>query len=279
MDANGRSALARGPLDTHEFGTLAVTRVEDGIALVTLDRPDRLNALSVETFDDLNDFAVLAGRDPALRAIVLTGAGRAFCAGGDYETVADLGAIGVAETYARLTRGAAAVAAVHNIPVPVIAAVNGAASGGGLALALTADLRLAAPEAVFVAPFLKLGISACDVGVSWLLPRIVGMGRASEMMFTGRRVDAAEAERIGLVSRVVPAGELLDAALAHARQIVSYSPLAVALTKEGLRLGVDAPSLEAAMALENRQQALTLQADELGRLSALRQARVAPREP
>ena len=256
-------------LQQREYTSLLVERVDTGVAVVTLARPERLNALTEETFADLVALAADAADDTELRCIVLTGAGRAFCAGGDYATLQALAADSAGQILERLDRAARAIAAVQQIRVPVIAAVNGPAAGGGLALALAADLRLASPEAVFVAPFVELGISGCDVGLSWMLPRTIGLGRASELMLTGRRVDAAEAERIGLVNRVVPSDTLIDEALELAGQIARGSRLAMALTKEGLRLGVDAPSIEAAIAIENRQQAVTLQADELGRLREL----------
>ncbi len=151
--------------------------------------------------------------------------------------------------------GAAAIAAVHAIPKPVIAAVNGPAAGGGLALALAADVRIAAPEAKFAVAFIRLGLSACDVGVSWLLPRIVGLGHATELMLTGRVVPATRAQEIGLVTRIV-AGDLLAEARTLAQEMSRNSPFGIELTKEGLRLAVDAPSLEAAIAIENRNQVL-----------------------
>jgi enoyl-CoA hydratase len=257
-------------LEDRSYKCLTVERPEAGIALVTLARPERLNALNEELFADLEALSARTGDDSELRCLIVTGSGRAFCAGGDYETLARMPASAPAEIIGLLNRCFAAILAFHRIAVPVIAAVNGPAAGGGLALALAADLRLAAPGAVFVAPFMALGITGCDVGLSWFLPRTIGLARTSEMLLTGRRVDAIEAERIGLVNRVVPAEELIEQALELAGTLAGHSPLATSLTKEGLRLGVDAPSLEAAMALEIRQQALTLQADELGRLRELR---------
>jgi enoyl-CoA hydratase len=269
MLAAEEASTPRGGVADHAYECLTVEQVDDSVVLVTLARPERLNALSERLFAELSVLARLADGDPGLRCLIVTGSGRGFCAGGDYRALASLASGPAAEIIPRLDCGSSAIAAFRDIAVPVIAAVNGAAAGGGLALALAADLRLAAPEAVFVAPFLALGITGCDMGLSWTLPRVIGLGRASEMLLTGRRVDAHEAERIGLVNRVVPAEVLVSEALVLARQIAAFGPLSARLTKEGLRLGVDAPSLEAAMALENRQQALTLQADELGRLREL----------
>jgi len=232
-----------------------VERVEQA-AVVTLDRPDRLNALDWDMFDELDEVYAQLEADPAVRAVVLTGAGRGFSAGLDLEVAQQLADMDTEAFYRRQVAGARTLTRARELTTPVIAAVNGPASGGGLALALAADVRLCSPAAFFNVAFVRIGLTGCDVGVSWLLPRVVGLGHASEMMLTGRRVEAAEAERIGLVNRVVPAEELLAAALETARLIAGNSPFGVALTKEGLQLAVDTPSLQAALALENRQQVL-----------------------
>ena len=235
--------------------TITVERVEEA-AVVTLDRPERLNALLWDTFDELDAVYTSLDADPSVRAIVVTGAGRGFSAGLDLEVAAALADMTTEEMYAKQVAGGRALTRARELSTPVIAAVNGPASGGGLALALAADIRICSPEAFFNVAFVRLGLTGCDVGVSWLLPRVVGLGHAGEMMLTGRRVAADEAARIGLVNRVVPADELLPAALETARLIAANSAFGVALTKEGLQLSVDTPSLPAALALENRQQVL-----------------------
>jgi len=149
---------------------------------------------------------------------------------------------------------ASLVTHLRSIPQPVIAAVNGAAMGGGLGLVLGCDIRLAATEATFAAAFIRVGISACDIGTSWLLPRLVGAARAHELMLTGRTFDAEEAARIGLLTRVVPAEDLLEAAQQVAAQIIVHAPMAVALTKEGMWTSLEIPGLHAAIEYENRQQ-------------------------
>ena len=237
------------------MSTLRVERVEQA-AVVTLNRPERLNAIDWAMFDELDVVYAELDADPLVRAIVLTGAGRGFSAGLDLDVVSALGDMSTEQFYRVQTAGGRTLTRARELSTPVIAAVNGPASGGGLALALAADVRLCSPEAFFNVAFVRLGLTGCDVGVSWLLPRVVGLGHASEMMLTGRRVLATEAERIGLVNRVVPAEELLNEALAVARLIADNSPFGVALTKGGLQLSVDAPSLQAALALENRQQVL-----------------------
>jgi enoyl-CoA hydratase/carnithine racemase len=139
---------------------------------------------------------------------------------------------------------------------PVIAAVNGPAYGGGFALALACDVRLAAPEARFCSQFIKLGIGGCDIGISYTLPRLIGASRAFELLLTARAVDAVEAERIGVVSEVVSGRPVLDRALELAELISGYSPFGVAMTKEVMWSNLDAPSFEAAIHLENRTQIL-----------------------
>jgi enoyl-CoA hydratase len=139
---------------------------------------------------------------------------------------------------------------------PVIAAVNGAASGGGLALALAADVRLASPAARFNVAFVRIGLSGCDIGVSWLLPRLIGASRAFEMLLSGRMVEADEADRVGLVSRLVPADDLLDEAVAIAEAIAANSPFGVWMTKEVMWSNLETGSLQAGIDLENRTQIL-----------------------
>jgi enoyl-CoA hydratase len=231
---------------------------DDGVAVLTLSRPARLNALTWELVEDLHTTLAAIAADPRVRVVVLTGDGRGFCAGLDISTDDPLGHRDDIEAVLhRQERVAGLATALRELPQPVVAAVNGPAAGGGLALALAADVRLCAPEAVFNVAFVRIGLSGCDVGVSYLLPRIVGLGIASEMMLTGARVNAEEAVRTRLVNRVVPAGELLDAARALGADIARNTPLGVRMTKQVLRLNVDAPSLEAAIEIENRTQVLT----------------------
>ncbi|WP_432841371.1 enoyl-CoA hydratase/isomerase family protein [Dactylosporangium sp. CA-092794] len=243
-------------LATANFDHLLVREAENGIFVVTLNRPERLNALHDALWDELDSLCAVLERDPSVRVVVLTGAGRGFCAGADLDTITALPGGTVTDFMRIQEKGANVIARVKRLPVPVIAAVNGPAAGGGLALALAADVRIGAPEARFNVAFVRLGLSGCDVGVSWLLPRVVGLGHASELMLTGRLIDAAEAYRIGLVNRVMAADDLVPAALRLGREMAANSPFALKLTKEGLQLNVDANSIEAAIALENRNQVL-----------------------
>jgi enoyl-CoA hydratase len=204
-------------------------RVDDpapGVRVLTLDRPDRLNAMSGELIADLHRAIDDVAGDEECRIVVLTGAGRGFCAGLDLKDRPSRrpGERAAASPQSRMhvqQAIASLVPKLRNLRQPVIAAVNGPASGGGFALALAADIRIAAASAKFNAAFVRIGLSGCDIGVSWLLPRLIGASRSYELLLTGRLVDAAEADRIGLVSRVVPDGEVLDAALEDRTQIMT----------------------------------------------------------
>jgi enoyl-CoA hydratase len=247
---------------TQEDRTLGLTRPEPGIAVLTLDRPARLNALSPELIEDLHAALDELAVDPEVRVVVLTGAGRGFCAGLDL-TAFDLGG-GERERWnspqqrlALQKRIAGLVPKLRDLPQPVVAAVNGPAAGGGLALALAADVRIAATSARFNVAFVRIGLSGCDIGVSWLLPRLVGASRAFELLLTGRLVDAEEADRIGLVTRVVPDGEVLEAALETARLVRANTPMGVRMTKEVMWSQLEVASLHAGIDLENRTQVLT----------------------
>lgn len=247
---------------------LWLTRPEPGIAVLSLNRPQRLNALTDETVAALSRQLDELATDTDLRVLILTGEGRGFCAGFDLTRAAEapltqqLGEAGA--WTARQEAFAGIVTRLRVLRAPVIAAVNGPANGAGLGIALACEIRLAAPAAAFNAAFVKVGMSSCDIGVSWLLPRCVGMSRAFDIMLTGRMVGADEAERIGLVSRVVPAAELMDEALMLARSIAAHSAFGVWMTKRGAWANVEAGSLQAALELENRTQILTRTTGELG---------------
>jgi len=257
-----------------------LTFPREGIALVTLNRPDSLNAMTSEMVEllhrRLDDIAV--NRD--VRVVVLTGAGRGFCAG------LDLGGYGAAPGYAwngAVEKGlaiqkhiASLIPHLRSLPQPVIAAVNGPASGGGFALVLGSDIRIAASSARFNAAFIRIGLSACDIGTSWLLPRLVGAARAQELMLTGRLFDAAEALQMGLVTSVNSETELLNVAYAKAEEVMLNTPLGVALTKEGMWSALEIPGLQAAIDMENRQQIMASFSDDA---RETRQARLEKRPP
>ena len=256
------------------YETLLVDRPRDGVVLVTLNRPDRMNAITFQMFDEMHDLCRGLLSDGDARAIVITGAGRGFCAGLDLDDAETLPDMSPHEMMLGQQHWAGAFVNFHELPQPVIAAVNGAAAGGGLGLALAADIRLASPAARFNAAFVRIGLSAGDVGVSWSLPRVVGLGRAAEIMLTGRFVDAGEAATIGLVNRVVPEDRLLDEAFAVAEQIAANTPFGVTLTKRVLNANVDAGSLSQAVEVENRGQTLATRGEDFREaLAAFREKR------
>jgi enoyl-CoA hydratase len=229
-----------------------------GVVLLTLNRPSKLNAMTSELVQSLHDHLAAIAIDPVARVVVLTGAGRGFCAGldlGGYGTAPDAGHLGRTQAgFATQKHIASLIPRMRSLPQPIIAAVNGPAAGGGFALVLGSDIRLAARSAKFNAAFIRIGLSACDIGTSWLLPRLVGASRAQELMLTGRVFDSDEAHRIGLVVDLVDDDTLLDAALVKAHQVMLNSPFGVALTKEGMWSALEIPGLQAAIDLENRQQ-------------------------
>jgi enoyl-CoA hydratase len=211
-------------------GTVVRTEPRPGVALLTLSRPERLNAMSHELVADLHAALDELDADRSCRVVVLTGAGRGFCAGLDLKsgaTVPGTEDLVLAEAgLATQQHIATLVPHMRGLRQPIIAAVNGPAAGGGLALALASDVRLASTSARFNVAFIKVGLSGCDIGVSWLLPRLIGASAAFELLLTGRLIDAEEARRIGLVSRVVPDGEVVDAALDVADEIAATAPSA-----------------------------------------------------
>jgi len=222
---------------------------------VTLNRPESLNALNQELVGALRELFGGLADDHDTRLVVLRGAGRAFCAGLDLKEDAGVGGSVQAGLRAQ-RRISELVMMMRRAPQPIIAAVQGAAAGGGFALALGSDVRLAGATARMNAAFIRIGLSACDVGVSYFLPRMVGASVAAELLLTGNFIDAARAERLGLVSRVVADAELDQAAQAMADDMLRNSPIGLRLTKECLNASLDAGSLEQVIAMEDRNQIL-----------------------
>jgi enoyl-CoA hydratase/carnithine racemase len=234
-------------VDAITLETLKLEQPAAGVVVLTLNRPDRMNAMTVRMLEELDVVQRLLRDDQDVRVLVITGAGRAFCAGFDLAELGDLQEMTMARSFAFNDAAIGAVAAIRRLRVPVVAAINGAASGGGLSFVLNADIRLAAPAAKFNAPFVKVGLSVGELGASWHLTRLVGPGRAAELVYTGRSVDAAEAQRIGLVNRVVDGDALLDEAMELATRIASRPAADVQLSKRALLKGVEIPSLAAAL--------------------------------
>ncbi|HWX96117.1 MAG TPA: enoyl-CoA hydratase-related protein [Solirubrobacteraceae bacterium] len=228
---------------------------------LTLNRPEQLNAMTEELCEALHLELRRIAVDRSCRAVILTGAGRGFCAGLDLHGYgAAPGNDGSDEARDRLGNQqhmSTLILQLRALPQPVIAAVNGPAAGFGLALALGSDIRYASREAVFRVAFMNIGVSNCDMGTSWLLPRLIGASRSHELMLTGRRMDAEEALRAGLVADVLDGAELLDRALDAALQIASLAPWGVRLTKRGMWAALEIPSEQAAVEFEDRQQIMS----------------------
>ena len=243
------------------MSTVLASQPQPGVTLLTMNRPDRLNAMSWDLVTDLHAALDDVADDPSCRVVVLTGAGRGFCAGldlKDFVRAPDAIVEGRPQAGMRTQQHIATlIPHMRSLRQPVIAAVNGAAAGGGFALTLGSDVRIAGASARFNVAFVRVGLSGCDIGVSWLLPRLVGASRAWELLLTGRIIDATEAEHIGLVTRVVPDDELLDSALETASLIAANSPMGVWMTKEVMWSQLEVGSLQAGLDLENRTQVMT----------------------
>ncbi|MDA8359941.1 MAG: enoyl-CoA hydratase [Actinomycetota bacterium] len=235
-----------------------IEKPSPGITVVTLDRPERMNAMAFDVMVPLRESLAEVGRDNSTRVVILTGAGHGFCSGADLE---DPGTIPYVDGLTLPTIALRSmellddvIRTLRRLHQPVIAAVNGAAIGGGFCLALAADIRVASESAYFRAAGINNGLTAAELGLSYLLPRAVGTSRAAEIMLTGRDVDAAEAERIGLVSTVEPPAALLDACVALGQRIIGWSRVGVELTKRMLWNSLDASSLESHMDAEGTAQ-------------------------
>jgi enoyl-CoA hydratase/carnithine racemase len=231
-----------------------------GVVQLTLRRPERLNALTAGLVTALHSHLHELAVDPSCRIVVLTGAGRGFCAG------LDLGGYGVPDgaedvgpvqlNWAVQQHIAGLVQQIRRMPQVLVAAVNGPAAGGGLALVCACDIRVAATTAVFATSFIRIGVTGCDIGTSWLLPRLVGAGRAHELMMTARVFDAAEALRIGLLAEVVERDQLSARVDSLAETLLRAPALALSLTKQSMWLALELASFDAMVEMENRQQVL-----------------------
>ncbi|MTD12495.1 enoyl-CoA hydratase/isomerase family protein [Nakamurella sp. YIM 132087] len=257
-----------------ELETLSLEVLPGGVVVLSIDRPDRMNSMTIRMFEE---FGIVADalRDTGARAMILRGAGeKVFCAGFDLDEVGVLPSYGIREFLAFQEMATGGIAALRQSPFPIIAAIHGAAVGGGMALALAADIRLAAPTARFSAAFTRIGFSVGDLGTSWLLQRLIGPARTAELAFTARMVESDEAERIGLVNRIVPSADLMDEALTIAGQISANSPGGVRMSKRALHRNQEIGSYAAALELENRGQALLTRGSDMPEaLSAFKEKR------
>jgi enoyl-CoA hydratase/carnithine racemase len=263
-----------------EFNTLTLTYPEEQIALLTFNRPDSLNAITMEMIEEIHDVLNRMEKEPNTRVLILTGAGRGFCSGTDLKagrsnnngsTKRD-----IPEQMRRQRRIADVPIHMRKIPQPIIAAVNGVAAGGGFSFSMACDIRIAVKSARFIASYINIGLGAGEIGSSYFLPRLVGVSRASDILYTGRDVWAEEAERIGLISKMVDDGEAVNAALEMAGTMIGKSPFGLAMTKEVLNHSIDAPTPEAAIYMENRTQSLAVGTDDFKEAVAAFQEKRAP---
>jgi enoyl-CoA hydratase/carnithine racemase len=247
------------------FSTLTVEQPRDGVTVVRLNRPERLNAINEVLLRELQQLLAAVARDRDVRVVVLTGAGRGFCSGIDMRDFGPSMLDATAPAIDRLRfqeHMAALPVAIRALPQPVVAAVNGPAVGGGLALCLAADIRICGASASFGNAAIAIGLSGAEMGMSYFLPRIVGSSLAADWMLTGRTVSADEAYRHGLVSELTDDDELLERAIERAGQIAAHSALGVQVTKRALQVNTDAADLSAAIEVENRNQVITHATDE-----------------
>ena len=237
-------------------------KVEDRVGLITLARPDKLNSLTFEVYRELSDLFFELEREPTVGAIVITGEGRGFCSGGDVNAI--IGELfsrdmaGVTE-FARMTCDL--IRNMRTLRKPVIAAVNGIAAGAGAVIALAADLRLASPDAKIAFLFTKVGLAGADMGAAYLLPRVVGLSRAAELLYFGDAIDAQTAERYGLFNRVVEKSKLLDEARAWAERLANGPQFSLGITKELLNAGLSS-DLHSALDNEARGQAICMRTED-----------------
>lgn len=238
----------------------------DGVRTITLSRPERLNAvdgaLTEEMLDVLNELA----RDPDTQVVVLTGEGRGFCSGmdiqgGDPGEQTSEGR--VQRLYRGIARGGEVTARLREIPQPVIAALRGPVAGMGVSWALACDMRVADPTTRFVVPFVDLGLSAGDCGLSWLLPRLVGPARAAEICYRAQRLDVSRADALGLITEIAPEGGDVDSAQALADELLTRSPYGLRRTKELLNASLDVPGLRRQLMAETAVQTLAFFSEDL----------------
>ncbi|KKN18217.1 hypothetical protein LCGC14_0957930 [marine sediment metagenome] len=261
-----------------EYKTIKIQEREDGISIITFNRPNRLNAINFQFVEDLQDYLNTLENNLGIRVVILTGEGRAFCSGLDLKdgqvifkkkVPEELQKFEYLQNKDKIKRVVIVqkiisqlMLTLRRIPQPVIAAIKGAAYGGGLSFALAADIRIAGESAKFCNAYINIGLSGADCGSSYWLPRLIGFSRAAEFMYTGRVFNAQEADKIGFVSKVVPDDEILNEALNLAKQILTKSPIGIRFTKDALNMNVDASSLESATKLENRTQVICINADD-----------------
>ena len=256
----------------YNFQTIKFELQDNGIGILSLNRPDNLNSMSIQLTEDLPQIFDHLMINLDCRVLILRAEGRVFCAGLDLKEMPVLSKKKMPEEYKKYShlnvsevvkrqlyfqyRISDAIKKMRKIPQPIIAIIQGAATGGGFALTLAADIRIASHEAKFNNAFIKIGLTGSDVGTSYFLPRLIGLSRATEILYSGRFFDSIEAEKIGFLLKVVEKEKLLESALELANEFLTKSPLGLRMTKEAINLSMDAPSLETLTQLENRAQIL-----------------------
>ncbi len=249
------------------MANVTLEKVKEHISVIRLNRPERLNAMSIDLCLELEETLEKVGRDNFTRVVILTGAGRSFCSGldlKDHSVIPGTDGLTVPRIGPRAIRIYSRVVPVmRHLPQPIIAAVNGVAYGGGLCLSLATDIRIASESAVFNATGIVNGLTSTELGASWLLPRLIGSANSSDILLTGRKLDAAEALRMGLVSRVVPDDALLDTAIEMAEGMCEFSPYGVQMTKQVIWANLENTSLASAIELEDRNQIMLGMTDNL----------------
>jgi enoyl-CoA hydratase len=250
-----------------DLETIVFEEAESGIGIATFNRPERMNALSLTMLEDLYTLIRSLEQNKEIRVLIMTGAGKGFCSGADLKDERLRSEEGIklfsnAATYLEglQEKYTGIVLKMRRMKQPIIAAVNGAAAGAGMCLALASDIIIACPQATFTPSFININLSGGELGSSYFLPRLIGTVKASEILMTGRTVEAEEADRIGLISRLVGDQELMEVSLETARVLLNKSPIGLRMTKEAITQNLNAPSLEAAVDLENRNQSICFSA-------------------
>jgi enoyl-CoA hydratase/carnithine racemase len=258
-----------------KYATISVEHRKD-VDILSLNRPDALNAVTPAMIDELTDYFAGLHQRLTTRVVILRGNGRAFCAGAELgsEAFSSPGDGRPQRQFHMQQRYSGVIRLMRSCPQPVIALVQGAACGAGFSLVLASDVRFAAPEARMNAAYIRVGVGGCDTGSGYLLPRLIGLSVASELLLTGRFLGADRAKAVGLVSDVVPADRLLETGLEFAAEMARTSPMGLRLTKQALNALIDAPNLDTALMIEDRQQVILLEtSDHREAVAAFREKR------
>jgi enoyl-CoA hydratase/carnithine racemase len=268
----------------NNFKTIKFELKENGIGILTLNRPEKLNAISFQMEEELHNILDELATNLDCRVLILRAEGRVFSAGTDLNEGLTLNSKKTPEGYEKFYyldvgeplkrkiyhqwRITKLIMKLREIHQPIIALIQGSAAGGGLGFILASDIRIAAPDAKFIVASINIGLTGADTGSSYFLPRLIGMSRAAEIMYTGKSVDAEEALNIGLISRIVSNENLLDSGIELAEEMLIKSPLGLRLTKKAINLSLDSPSLNTIIQFENSSIVLAFSSKDVGEASA-----------